>query len=81
MIIFYLGLIGGGDVKLNAALMLVIPTNLILLYFFTVSFIGALLALSILVYAKISKNHHIKKSGVPYGVAIIFGFLIVILFK
>lgn len=80
-LLFYTGVIGGGDVKLNAALFLVLPLDLIVPYLFFVSLCGAVLAILLLLKAKISKDKRALKRGVPYGVAIIFGFLLSITTK
>lgn len=72
---FYFNLIGAGDVKLLAALVLVIEPKSILFYFLLVSIFGAIISLGMLIYAKSKQAPWLLDSGVPYGVAIIFGFV------
>lgn len=71
-VIFYFGIIGGGDVKLIAVLMLATPTTQIVPFLFLTSLVGLLLVIIGWVFFRRS----IKEDGLPYGVAIAAGFLL-----
>ena len=60
-LIFTLGIMGAGDIKLISVLMLSIPNNEIISFFFFTAFAGF--------------RKSIKQNGLPYGVAISFGFI------
>ncbi|WP_221254905.1 prepilin peptidase [Campylobacter sp. 19-13652] len=79
IILFYLGFIGGADVKLAVALSLAITQSELFLWLFYTSIVGALQALYTVFLAKITKNQSQIQKGVAYGVAIIFGFLMIII--
>jgi prepilin peptidase CpaA len=70
---FYVGAMGGGDVKLAAALALWFAPGDTLLLIVLMSIAGGLLTLIVMI------EHHLKKKEgrpeVPYGVAIAFGGL------
>ncbi|SMB78944.1 prepilin peptidase CpaA [Pasteurella testudinis DSM 23072] len=70
--IFYFGVIGGGDIKLISVLMLATPTNHIVPFLFLTSIVGLLL----IIVGWIFFRHSIKENGLPYGVAISAGFLL-----
>ena len=68
---FYLGAMGGGDVKMVAALALWLPLGAVLKLLVIMSIAGGVLTVAMLV------RHRLAKSGqeleIPYGVAIAFG--------
>ncbi|HDR1001233.1 prepilin peptidase [Pasteurella multocida] len=70
-LLFTLGVIGAGDIKLIAVLMLSIPTEQLISFFFLTSCSGLLLIIIGWLFFKES----IKKRGLPYGIAISLGFL------
>ncbi|TDQ57640.1 prepilin peptidase CpaA [Mesocricetibacter intestinalis] len=70
-ILFNLGVIGAGDVKLIAVLMLSLPHEQILPFFFFTAFSGLLL----IVMGWLFYRKSIREKGLPYGVAISLGFL------
>jgi len=70
-LIFTLGIMGAGDIKLISVLMLSIPDNEIISVFFFTAFAGLLL----IVVGWLFFRKSIKQNGLPYGVAISFGFI------
>ncbi|WP_373766710.1 prepilin peptidase [Glaesserella sp.] len=70
-ILFTLGVIGAGDVKLVSVLMLTISAEQIIPFFFFTSFAGLLL----IIIGWIFFRQSIRNNGLPYGVAISIGFL------
>jgi prepilin peptidase CpaA len=68
---FHLGAMGGGDVKMVAALALWLPLDLVLKLLVIMSIAGGVLTVAMLV------RHRLARSGqeleIPYGVAIAFG--------
>ena len=82
-ILFFRGLIGGGDVKLLAAASCWTGWPLILAFFFYTAIAGGMLALLLIVVRRIFLNHKLRSgrlnslldpaSGVPYGIAITIG--------
>ncbi|MDH2927804.1 flp operon protein B [Lonepinella koalarum] len=71
-LLFTLRIIGGGDVKLIAALTLSLPNDQIPSLFFFITFSGLLVIIvGFLFYRKA-----ITDNGVPYGVAISLGYLV-----
>jgi prepilin peptidase CpaA len=70
---FYVGAMGGGDVKLAAALALWFAPGDTLLLIVLMSLAGGVLTLIVMVHHKIKKNE--GRPEVPYGVAIAFGGL------
>lgn len=79
IVLFYLRFIGGGDVKLATALSLAMTDAELFLWLLCTTIVGALEALYIIFSVKISKNQASIQKGVPYGIAIIFGFLMIII--
>ncbi|PAF53566.1 hypothetical protein BKH42_05125 [Helicobacter sp. 13S00482-2] len=75
IIIWRFGFLGAGDIKLICALSLIIPYDLIGLFLFLTSIVGAIIGIFIYICANFIK---IEKS-VPYGVAIMGSFLILFL--
>ncbi|MEO1609693.1 MAG: prepilin peptidase [Pseudomonadota bacterium] len=87
IVLFAFGFLGGGDAKLLAAASLWIGYDLPV-YLLAVTQIGAVLAIAILIYRKMSlplwmpnwqwaMRLHNKKEGIPYGVAIAGGVLLI----
>jgi len=70
---FAMGAMGGGDVKLIAALALWLPWQTVLVLIFLMSIAGGLLTLAYLIRHKLAKRE--DKLEIPYGVAIAFGGL------
>jgi prepilin peptidase CpaA len=75
-LLFHFGAMGGGDVKMVAALALWLPPAAVLTVLVIMSIGGGVLTLAMLI------RHRLRKSGeqleIPYGVAIAFGGLWVI---
>ena len=72
-IAFAMGAMGGGDVKLIAALALWLPWQAVLALLFLMSIAGGVLTLAYLIRHKLAKRE--EKLEIPYGVAIAFGGL------
>jgi prepilin peptidase CpaA len=70
---FHIGQMGGGDVKLGAALALWFPPGATLLLIVMMSLAGGVLTLIVFIEHKIKKAE--GRPEVPYGVAIAFGGL------
>ncbi|HDR1345803.1 TPA: prepilin peptidase [Pasteurella multocida] len=70
-LLFTLGIIGAGDIKLITVLMLSIPTEQLISFFFLTSCSGLLL----IIIGWLFFRESIKKRGLPYGIAISLGFL------
>ena len=70
---FAIGAMGGGDVKLIAALALWLPWKAVLVLVFLMSVAGGVLTLGYLIRHKLAKRE--EKLEIPYGVAIAFGGL------
>jgi prepilin peptidase CpaA len=70
---FAMGAMGGGDVKLIAALALWLPWQAVLVLLFLMSLAGGVLTLGYLIRHKLAKRE--EKLEIPYGVAIAFGGL------
>jgi prepilin peptidase CpaA len=70
---FAMGAMGGGDVKLIAALALWLPWQAVLVLLFLMSIAGGVLTLAYLIRHKLAKRE--EKLEIPYGVAIAFGGL------
>jgi prepilin peptidase CpaA len=73
---FYAGMMGGGDVKLAAALALWFPPTLTVRFLILMSVAGGVLTLGILVWHRASRRE--GRPEIPYGVAIAFGGLAVL---
>ena len=71
-LLFSLKVIGAGDIKLIAVLMLAIPSDQIFSFFFFTTFSGLL----VIIIGWIFFRESIRQDGLPYGVAISLGFLI-----
>jgi prepilin peptidase CpaA len=72
-IAFALGAMGGGDVKLVAAIALWLPGQSVLALLFIMSIAGGALTLAMLIRHKL--RHTAGQLEIPYGVAIAFGGL------
>lgn len=70
-LLFTLRVIGAGDVKLVSVLMLMIPLDELIYFFFFIAFAGLLL----IVVGWLFYRKSIRERGLPYGVAISLGFL------
>ena len=70
---FYLGMMGGGDVKLAAALVLWFPPVATLLFLVLMSLAGGALTLLVIIVHKLRARE--GRPEIPYGVAIAFGGL------
>ena len=75
-IAFYVGAMGGGDVKLAAALALWFPPAGTLKFLILMSLAGGVLTLGILVWHRAGKRE--GRPEIPYGVAIAFGGLAIL---
>jgi prepilin peptidase CpaA len=73
---FYAGMMGGGDVKLAAALALWFPPLVTVKFLVIMSLSGGLLTLGILVWQRARHRH--GRPEIPYGVAIAFGGLAIL---
>jgi prepilin peptidase CpaA len=73
---FYAGMMGGGDVKLAAALALWFPPAGTLKFLILMSLAGGVLTLGILVWHRAGKRE--GRPEIPYGVAIAFGGLAIL---
>lgn len=69
IILFYLNLIGAGDVKLLAVLSLSVPSY----YFSSFLFLVTLSGIPLIIAALVLRFH---KRGLPYGVAITLGYIV-----
>jgi prepilin peptidase CpaA len=74
--LFYLGMMGGGDVKLAAALALWFSPPEILRFLVVMSIAGGVLTLVILVAHRLRSKQ--GRPQIPYGVAIAFGALVIL---
>ena len=73
---FYAGMMGGGDVKLAAALALWFPPGATIKFLVFMSLVGGLLTLLILVWHRAKQRE--GRPQIPYGVAIAFGGLAIL---
>jgi len=73
---FYAGMMGGGDVKLAAALALWFPPAGTLKFLILMSLAGGVLTLGILVWHRAGRRE--GRPEIPYGVAIAFGGLAIL---
>jgi prepilin peptidase CpaA len=70
---FHAGMMGGGDVKLLAAIALWLPAPAVLFLIVLMSIAGGVLTISMMIRHRLSKAPH--KLEIPYGVAIAFAGL------
>ncbi len=73
---FYAGMMGGGDVKLAAALALWLPPLATMQFIVIMSLAGGVLTLALVAWHR-AKRHE-GRPKIPYGVAIAFGGLAVL---
>jgi prepilin peptidase CpaA len=73
---FYAGMMGGGDVKLAAALALWFPPGLTIKFLVLMSLAGGLLTVGLLVWHRARRRE--GRPEIPYGVAIAFGALAIL---
>lgn len=73
---FYAGMMGGGDVKLAAALALWLSPSAIIKFLVLMSLAGGVLTLAVVVWHK--AKHREGRPEIPYGVAIAFGGLAIL---
>jgi prepilin peptidase CpaA len=70
---FAVGMMGGGDVKMLAALALWLPPQALMFLLVVMSVAGGALTLAMLIRHRLAKSD--RKLEIPYGVAIAFGGL------
>jgi prepilin peptidase CpaA len=75
-IAFYIGMMGGGDVKLAAALALWFSPQSTIRFLVVTSLAGGVLTLGVLVLHRARRRE--GRPEVPYGVAIAFGALVIL---
>jgi prepilin peptidase CpaA len=68
---FYFGAMGGGDVKMVAAVALWLPAGAVLKLLVIMSIAGGVLTIAMLVRQRLAKSRN--QLEIPYGVAIAFG--------
>jgi prepilin peptidase CpaA len=73
---FYAGMMGGGDVKLAAALALWFPPGVTMKFLVLMSLAGGVLTLGLLAWHRVRRREGRPK--IPYGVAIAFGGLAIL---
>ena len=73
---FYAGMMGGGDVKLAAALALWFPPGVTVKFLVLMSIAGGVLTLGLLVWHRARRRQ--GRPQIPYGVAIAFGGLAIL---
>ena len=73
---FFAGMMGGGDVKLAAALALWFPPLLTVKFLVLMSIAGGVLTLAVVVWHRAQRRE--GRPEIPYGVAIAFGGLAVL---
>ena len=73
---FYAGMMGGGDVKLAAALALWFPPGVTLRFLVLMSIAGGVLTLGLLAWHRAKRRQ--GRPEIPYGVAIAFGGLVIL---
>jgi len=73
---FYAGMMGGGDVKLAAALALWFSPASTLKFLVLMSLAGGVLTLGVMAFHRLKRRE--GKPEIPYGVAIAFGGLVIL---
>jgi prepilin peptidase CpaA len=73
---FYAGMMGGGDVKLAAAVSLWFSPSMIVKFLVLTSLAGGVLTLAILAWHRVKRRE--GRPEIPYGVAIAFGGLAIL---
>ena len=74
IVLFSVGIVGGGDVKLIFALLPVMPLHALLNFFLNMALLGAVLAIFVIIYTNRTSSKN--DNTVPYGVAISGAFFI-----
>lgn len=74
-VLFLLNVIGAGDVKLLAVLMLAVPSSFAIFFLFLTACSGLL----IIIIGWLFYRQTIREKGLPYGIAISTGFLTTLL--
>lgn len=74
-VLFLLNVIGAGDVKLLAVLMLAVPSSFAIFFLFLTACAGLLL----IIIGWLFYRQTIREKGLPYGIAISTGFLTTLL--
>lgn len=74
-VLFLLNVIGAGDVKLLAVLMLAVPSSFAIFFLFLTACSGLL----IIIIGWLFYRKAIREKGLPYGIAISTGFLTTLL--
>ena len=74
-VLFLLNVIGAGDVKLLAVLMLAVPSSFAIFFLFLTACYGLL----IIIIGWLFYRQTIREKGLPYGIAISTGFLTTLL--
>jgi len=74
--LFYAGMMGGGDVKLAAALSLWLPPLATVKFLILMSLAGGVLTLVVVALHRLRKKE--GRPEIPYGVAIAFGGLVIL---
>lgn len=74
-VLFLLNVIGAGDVKLLAVLMLAVPSSFAIFFLFLTACAGLLL----IIIGWLFYRKTIREKGLPYGIAISTGFLTTLL--
>lgn len=69
VLLWYLRVLGAGDVKLLAALIVGIQPNLVTATLISIGFMGGILVIVMCVIGKV-KRFNIYKKGIPYGIPI-----------
>src|SRR4051794_8867007 len=73
---FYAGMMGGGDVKLAAALALWFPPGVTVKFLVLMSIAGGVLTIGLLVWHRARRRE--GRPQIPYGIAIAFGGLAIL---
>lgn len=73
MILFYIGLVGAGDIKLISVLLLSLPSYLVMDFVTLMALFGIPLALIAIVQKRVRKT----KATIPYGVAISLSYILI----
>ncbi|MBJ2145297.1 prepilin peptidase [Vibrio sp. IB15] len=69
VLLWYLKVLGAGDVKLLAALIVGVQPNLVIAALISIGFMGGILVILMYVVGKV-KRFNIYKKGIPYGIPI-----------
>lgn len=72
-VLFMVNVIGGGDVKFVSLLSLSLPHREVIIFLYTIAFLGGIVTLTGLIFFR----RQIREQGVPYGVAISLAYILV----